>query len=110
MVPGDSDDETADGETIWYANALGPQEKNTETKPCGPCKLVRGHYSVPMEWLNLKELTDEYAIFEVWPSEQNRLAVTHLMEMPDLAWAKKEEDEGLFYMSRAQYEMGNEQL
>ena len=24
-MPGDEDDETADGEDIWYANALGPQ-------------------------------------------------------------------------------------
>ena len=33
-MPGDSDDEAADGESVWYANALGPQEKNTETRPC----------------------------------------------------------------------------
>jgi len=107
-VPGDSDDETADGEDIWYANALGPQEKNTQTYMCGPVKLINGHYSVPIEWLNLEELTDEYAIFTVWPSEQNRIAVTHLMDMPDIKWEKVED--GKYYMSRAQYDMGNEQL
>ena len=33
-MPGDSDDEEADGESVWYVNALGPQEKNTETRSC----------------------------------------------------------------------------
>ena len=33
-MPGDSDDETADGESVWYANALGPQEKNMHTRQC----------------------------------------------------------------------------
>ena len=66
------------------------------------------HYSVPVEWLKLVELTDEYAIFKVWPTEQNRIAVTHLMDMPDLVWAKV--DDGKYYMTRAQYDMGNEQL
>ena len=107
-MPGDSDDETADGETIWYANALGPQKKNTVTEQCGPVKLINGHYSVPIEFLNLKELTDEYAIFEVWPTEQDRIAVTHLLDMPDLEWDKVEG--GLYYMSRKQYDADNEQL
>lgn len=105
---GDSDDETADGESIWYANALGPQEKNETTFPCGPCTLKKGHYSVPIQWLNLVELTDEHAIFEDWPTEQNRIAATHLLEMPDLKWEKVEGDK--YYMSRAQYDAGNEQL
>ena len=39
--------ETADGESIWYVNALGPPEKNQETRPCGPTTLVRHHYSSP---------------------------------------------------------------
>ena len=107
-VSDDSDDETADGESIWYVNALGPPTRNTVTKQCGPSKLINGHYSVPIEWLNLVELTDEHAIFEVWPSEQDRLAVTHLMDMPDLEWEKVEN--GKYYMARAQYDMGNEQL
>ena len=42
-MPGDSDDEAADGESIWYANALGPQEKNKETVQCGPCTLTKNH-------------------------------------------------------------------
>ena len=46
--------------------------------------------SVPIEWLILDELTDEYAIFKIWPTEQNRIAATHLMEMPDLKWEKVE--------------------
>ena len=29
--------------------------------------------------------------------------------MPDLEWAKVDEENGLFYMTRAQYDMGNEQ-
>ena len=33
-MPGDSDDEEADGESVWYVNAPGPQEKNTETRSC----------------------------------------------------------------------------
>ena len=87
----------------------GSQEKNTETRMCGPCKLVNGHYSVGVQWLNLKELTDEYAIFEVWETEQDRIAVTHLLDMPDLEWAKVDEEEGLFYMAREQYDLGYEQ-
>ena len=65
-MPGDEEDEAADGEDIWYVNALGPQEKNVETFQCGPCKLIKNQYSVPVQWLNLVELTDEYAIFKVW--------------------------------------------
>jgi len=57
------------GEDIWYANALGQAEKNTSTFDCGPCRLYMNHYSVPVEWLKLVELTDEYAIFKVWPTE-----------------------------------------
>ena len=107
-MPGDSDDETADGESIWYVNALGPQEKNTVTFACGPCTLKKGNYSIPIQWLNLLELTDEYAIFEDWPTEQNRIAATHLLDMPDLKWAKVKD--GRYYMSRAQYDACNEQL
>ena len=40
---GDEDDETADGESVWFVNALGRQEKNIETKPCGPCTLASAH-------------------------------------------------------------------
>ena len=109
-MPGDEDDETADGESIWYVNALGPQEKNLDTVQCGPCKLIKGHFSVPVQWLNLEELTEEHAIFKVWPTEQDRLAATHLMDMPDLAWDKVDPEQGKYYMSRAQYNLGNEQL
>ena len=42
-MPGDEDDETADGESIWYVNALGPQEKNKDTVQCGPCTLTKNH-------------------------------------------------------------------
>ena len=107
-MPGDEDDETADDEDIWYVNALGPQEKNLDTIQCGPCMLVKNHYSVPVQWLNLVELTDEYAIFKVWPTEQNRIAATHLMEMPDLKWEKVEG--GKYFMLRAQYDACGEQL
>ncbi len=41
--------------------------------------------------LNLVELTDEYAIFEVWPTEQDRIPATHLLDMPGLKWAKQED-------------------
>ena len=143
-MPGDEDDETADGEDIWFVNALGPQEKNIDTFQCGPCKLIKHHYSVPVEWLILDELTDEYAIFKVWPTEQvlpqplckyayslttttcyslytvtynyasthcmwqDRIAVTHLMDMPDLKWDKVEN--GKRYMSRTQYDFCNAQM
>jgi hypothetical protein len=106
-MPGDEDDETADGEGIWFVRARGPQEKNTTTYDCGPTRLVNGHFSVPVEWLNLEELTEEYAIFKVWETEQDRIAATHLMDVPGLVWAKVEGD--LYYMSRAQYDMCNEQ-
>ncbi len=56
----------------------------------------------------MDELTDDYAIFTVWPTEQDRMAVTHVMDMPDLAWEKREGDE--YYMSRAQYDLCNEQF
>ena len=94
--------------SIWFANARGPQEKNTETKQCGPLTLKKGAYSIPITWLNLVELTDEYAIFEGWPTEQDRIPATHLLDMPDLKWEKNED--GKFYMSREQYDFCNEQL
>ena len=75
---------------------------------CGPCKLVKKHYSIPVQWLNLKDLTDEHAIFEVWPTEQDRIPATQPMEMPDLKWAKVED--GLYYMTREQYDAGNDQF
>ena len=107
-VSDDSDDEE-DGEmSVWYVNARGPSKKNEKTVQCGPVKLIANHYSVPIQWLNLKELTDEYAIFEVWPTEQDRIPATHLLDMPDLKWEK--EEEGKFYMTREQYDLGNEQL
>ena len=28
---------------------------------CGPCKLIKNHFSVPVQWLNLVELNDDYA-------------------------------------------------
>ena len=56
----------------------------------------------------MDELTDEYAIFKVWPTEQDRIAVTHLMDMDDLVWAQKEG--GRYYMTRDQYDFANEQL
>ena len=86
----------------------GPAKQNTTTFDCGPCKLVKNHYSVPVQWLFLDELIDEYAIFKVWPTEQDRIAVTHLMDMPDLKWEKVVR--GKFCMSRAQYDLCNEQL
>ena len=100
-LPGDEDDETADGEDVWFANALGPAEQNEYTFDCGPSRLIKNHYSVPVEWLNLDELTDEYAIFSVWPTEQNRLATTHLMAMPDLAWEKRERADGCTCRARS---------
>jgi hypothetical protein len=100
--------EMADGESIWFVNALGPQEKNTSTYDCGPCRLINRQFSVPVQWVKLVELTDEYAVFKVEPTEQNRIAVTHLMDVPDLKWEKIED--GLYYMSRAQYDACNEQL
>jgi len=69
---------------------------------------VKGHYSVPVEWLKLDELTESYAIFKVWHTEQDHIAVTHLMEMPDLAWDKVKQ--GMYYMTREQYNMCNNQL
>ena len=84
-----------------------PQQKNESTFACGPCTLKKGHYSIPVEWLNLIELTDEHAIFEVWPTEQDRIAATHLMDMPDLTCEKVEE--GVFHMPREQYDLCNAQ-
>ena len=88
-------------------NALGPEERNDKTFPCGPCKLFKNHFSVPIEWVTLDELTDEYAIFKAWPTEQDRIATTHLMDMPGIAWVK--EEDGRRFMSRAQYDLANEQ-
>ena len=47
-------------------------------------------------------------VFKVWPTEQDRVAVTHVMGMEGLEWEKVKED--LHYMSRAQYDACNEQL
>ena len=63
---------------------------------------------MPIEWLNLLELTDEHAIFKVWPSEQDRIAATHLMDMPDLKWDRV--SRGKYYMARDQYDSCNSQL
>ena len=87
---------------------IAHQEKNKKTVTCGPCKLIMNHFSVPVQWLTLVELADDCAIFKVWPTDQDRIAATHLMGVPDLKWEKKEGD--LFYMSRAQYDNCNEQL
>eukprot|EP00966_Prymnesium_polylepis_P336846 7391776-Prymnesium_polylepis.1 len=67
-----------------------------------PRSLPDNCSSRQVEWLSLEELTDEYAIFKKWPTELDRLAVTHLMDMPDLEWEKVEGDR--FYMTRAQYD------
>ena len=75
---------------------------------CGPCTLTKNHFSVPVQWLDFVELTDEYAIFKVWPTEQNRIAATHLMGVPDLEWVKVEGD--THFMARAQYDLCNDQL
>ena len=78
-------------------------EKNESTITCGPTTLVKNHYSVPVEWVNLHELNDEFAIFKAWPSEQNRVAATHLLPVPELKWAK--EEGGLFYLARSEYDL-----
>ena len=56
-----------------------------------------------VEWVNLHELNDEFAIFKAWPSEQNRVAATHLLAVPELKWAK--EEGGLFYLARSEYDL-----
>ena len=43
---------------MWYLNALGPAEKNETTFMCGPVKLIKNQYSVPVQWVKLVELTD----------------------------------------------------
>ena len=63
---------------------------------------------MPVQWLNLDELTDEYAIFSEWPTEQDRIAATHFMGIPDLEWAKVEGDN--YYMTREQYDLCDDQL
>ena len=65
---------------------------------------------MPVQWLNLVELDDEHAIFKVWPTEQDRIAATHLMDMPGLKWAKIEQGEGKYYMTREQYDACNDQV
>ena len=81
----------------------GPEEKIESTIACGPTTLVKNHYSVPVEWVNLHELNDDFAIFKAWPSEQNRVAATHLLAVPELKWAK--EEGGLFYLARSEYDL-----
>uniref|UniRef100_A0A7S0NR32 Uncharacterized protein n=1 Tax=Calcidiscus leptoporus TaxID=127549 RepID=A0A7S0NR32_9EUKA len=108
-MPGDEDDETADGECTWFVEALGPQEKNQKTYDCGPCStLIKNHYSVPVKWVNLFKLTVEFAIFKVWPTAQNRIAVAHLLPLSGLKWAKQEGD--LLYMTREMYDLAVEQV
>ena len=69
---------------------------------------VKNHFSVPVQWLEMQELTAEHAIFKVWPTEQDRIATTHIMDMPNLEWQRVEE--GKYYMSREQYNSCNDQL
>ena len=88
---------------------VGALVAHTLADRAAPCALqVKNHYSVPVQWLILDELTDDHAIFKVWPTEQDRIAVTHVMEMPELVWDKVEQ--GLYYMSRGQYDLCNDQL
>ena len=42
-------------------------------------------------------------VFKAWPSEQNRVAATHLLPVPELKWAK--EEGGLFYLARSEYDL-----
>jgi len=76
-------------------------EKYEERAARWPLTLVKNHYSVPVEWVNLHELNDEFAIFKAWPSEQNRVAATHLLPVPELKWAK-EEGGSLFHLACGQ--------
>ena len=39
-------------------SSLTYQEKNMDSVMCGPCKLIKNHYSVPVQWLKLVELTE----------------------------------------------------
>ena len=88
---------------------VGAPVAHTLADRATPCALqVKNHYSVPVQWLILDELTDDHAIFKVWPTEQDRIAVTHVMEMPKLVWDKVEE--GFYYMSRRQYDLCDDQL
>ena len=103
------DDKTADGEIRGSPHGARPGgeeptlEKYEERAARWPLTLVKNHYSVPVEWVNLHELNDEFAIFKAWPSEQNRVAATHLLAMPELKWAK--EEGGLFYLARSEYDL-----
>ena len=63
---------------------------------------------MPVQWLNLVELTDDYAIFTVWQTEQDRIAATHLMGISDLKWEKVDGDK--YCMARSQYDLCNDQL
>ena len=65
--------------------------------------LVWSDKSVPVQWVNFHELNDDFAIFKAWPSEQNRVAATHLLPLPELKWAK--EEDGLFYLARSEYDL-----
>ena len=44
----------------------------------------------------------------VWPTEQDRIPATHLLDVPNLKWDKVED--GKYYMVRKQYDFCNEQL
>jgi hypothetical protein len=45
---------------------------------------------------------------ECAPQPDPTRAATHVMEMPDLKWEK--EEDGRYFMKRAQYDAGNDQL
>ena len=102
--PGQDDEPTARYVVRHGARPGGEEptlEKYEERAARWP--LTKNHYSVPVEWVNLHELNDEFAIFKAWPSEQNRVAATHLLPVPELKWAK--EEGGLFYLARSEYDL-----
>ena len=102
------DDKTADGEIRGSPHGARPGgeeptlEKYEERAAHWPLTLVKNN-GASRVGQNLHELNDEFAIFKAWPSEQNRVAATHLLAVPELKWAK--EEGGLFYLARSEYDL-----
>ena len=83
--------------------ARGPEEKNNSTITCGPTTLVKNHYSVPVDWVNLHELIDDLPSSRLGRASKAASPRRTCSPCQSSKWAK--EEDGLFYLARSEYDL-----
>ena len=81
--------------------ARGPEEMNKSTIACGPTTLVKNHYSVPVDWVNLHELNDDLPSSRLGRASKTASPRRACLPVPELKWAK-EEGGSLFHLACGQ--------